>query len=163
MRSSAASDVYKRQTTSSECTGGLEKFATPNVKTIENLTQAPYNIAAEAQIKTLVFIAEEKPVIALVRGDDQINESKLCGALGTAIFRAAEAEEIHAALGAHPGSLGAVGVKGIPVFIDEQLRNAAGMSTGANENGFHIRNVNVARDLPGVQCCLLYTSPSPRD
>ncbi|MDC0143300.1 proline--tRNA ligase [Verrucomicrobia bacterium] len=144
-------------TTSSECTGGLEKFATPNVKTIENLTQAPYNIAAEAQIKTLVFIAEEKPVIALVRGDDQINESKLCGALGTAIFRAAEAGEIHAALGAHPGSLGAVGVKGIPVFIDEQLRNAAGMSTGANENGFHIRNVNVARDLPGVQWADLRT------
>jgi prolyl-tRNA synthetase len=53
--------------TSSDCTGELEKFATPKVKTIENLAQAPYNVAAEAQIKTLVFIAEDKPVIALVR------------------------------------------------------------------------------------------------
>ena len=137
--------------TPSECTGELEKFATPKVKTIENLAQAPYNVAAEAQIKTLVFIAEDKPAIALVRGDDQINESKLCSALGTAIFRAAEAEEIHAALGAHPGSLGAVGVKDIPVFADEQLRNAAGMTTGANEDGFHLRNVNAARDLPDVK------------
>ena len=144
-------------TTPSECTGELEKFATPKVKTIEDLAQAPYNVAAEAQIKTLVFIAEDKPVIALVRGDDQINEAKLCGALGTAIFRAAEAEEIHAALGAHPGSLGAVGVKGIPVFADEQLRNAAGMTTGANEDGFHIRNVNIARDLPDVQWANLRT------
>ena len=139
------------------CTGELEKFTTPKVKTIENLAQAPYNVAAEAQIKTLVFIAEDKPAIALVRGDDQINEAKLCGALGTAIFRTAEAEEIHDALGAHPGSLGAVGVKGIPVFADEQLRNAAGMTTGANEDGFHIRNVNVARDLPDVQWADLRT------
>jgi prolyl-tRNA synthetase len=144
-------------TTPSECTGELEKFATPKVKTIEDLAQAPYNVAAEAQIKTLVFIAEDKPVIVLVRGDDQLNEAKLCGALGTAIFRSAEAEEIHAALGAHPGSLGAVGVKDVPVFADEQLRNAAGMTTGANEDGFHIRNVKVARDLPDVKWANLRT------
>jgi len=143
--------------TPGECTGELEKFATPKVKTIESLTQAPYNVPAEAQIKTLVFIAEDKPAIALVRGDDQVNEAKLCGALGTAIFRAAEVEEIHAALGAYPGSLGAVGVKGIPVFADEQLRNAAGMTTGANENSFHLRNVNVARDLPDVKWADLRT------
>ena len=134
-----------------ECTGELEKFATPKVKTIEDLAQSPYNIAAEGQIKTLVFIAEDKPAIALVRGDDQINEAKLCGALGTAIFRPAEPEEIHAALGAHPGSLGAVGIQSIPVFADEQLRNTAGMTTGANEDGFHVRNVNVTRDLPEVK------------
>ena len=143
--------------TPGECTGELEKFATPKVKTIESLTQAPYNVPAEAQIKTLVFIAEDKPAIALVRGDDQVNEAKLCGALGTAIFRAAEVEEIHAALGAYPGSLGAVGVKDIPVFADEQLRNAAGMTTGANENSFHLRNVNVARDLPDVKWADLRT------
>ena len=143
--------------TSSKCTGELEKFATPKVKTIEDLVQTPYNVAAEAQIKTLVFIAEDKPAIALVRGDDQINEAKLCGALGTAIFRTAEADEIHAALGAHPGSLGAVGVKDIPVFVDEQLRDAAGMTTGANEDGFHICNVNVARDLPDVKWADLRT------
>ena len=137
--------------TPSECTGAVEEFATPNVKTIEDLAGEPYQVPAEAQIKTLVFIAEDKPVIALMRGDDEANEAKLAVAFGTAIFRPAEAEEIHAALGAHPGSLGAVGVNGIPVYADSQLKQAAGMTTGANKDGFHIRNVNVARDLSHVQ------------
>ena len=137
--------------TPSECTGAVEEFATPDVKTIEDLTGEPYEVPAEAQIKTLVFIAEDKPVIALMRGDDEANEAKLAVAFGTAIFRPAEAEEIHAALGAHPGSLGAVGVNGIPVYADSQLKQAAGMTTGANKDGFHIRNVNVARDLSQVQ------------
>ena len=137
--------------TPSGCTGAIEEFATPDVKTIENLTGAPYYVAAEAQIKTLVFIAEDKPVIALMRGDDEANEAKLAVAFGTAIFRPAEAEEINEALGAHPGSLGAVNVDSIPVYADNQLKEGAGMTTGANKDGFHIRNVNVARDLSQVQ------------
>ena len=143
--------------TPNECTGDLEKFETPGVKTIENLENDPYNVPASAQIKTLVFIAEDKPALALIRGDDQINESKLTGALDTAIFRAAEPKEIFAALGAYPGSLGAIGVEDIPVFADESLRVAAGMTTGANEDGFHVRNVNMARDLPDVQWADLRT------
>ena len=137
--------------TPNQCTGAVEEFATPDVKTIEDLAGEPYQVPAEAQIKTLVFIAEDKPVIALMRGDDEANEAKLAAAFGTAIFRSAEAEEIHAALGAHPGSLGALGVDGIPVYADSQLKQAAGMTTGANKDGFHIRNVNVARDLSQVQ------------
>ena len=137
--------------TPSECTGAIEEFATPDVKTIEDLAGAPSHVAAEAQIKTLVFIAEDKPVIALMRGDDEANEAKLGVAFGTAIFRPAEAEEINEALGAHPGSLGAVNVDSIPVYADNQLKEGAGMTTGANKDGFHIRNVNVARDLSQVQ------------
>ena len=137
--------------TPNQCTGAVEEFATPDVKTIEDLAGEPYQVPAEAQIKTLVFIAENKPVIALMRGDDEANEAKLAVAFGTAIFRPAEAEEIHAALGAHPGSLGAVGVDRIPIYADSQLKQAAGMTTGANKDGLHIRNVNVARDLSQVQ------------
>ena len=136
--------------TPSECTGAIEEFATPDVKTIEDLAGAPYHVAAEAQVKTLVFIAEDKPVIALMRGDDEANEAKLALAFGTPIFRPAEAEEINEALGAHPGSLGAVNVDSIPVYADNQLKEGAGMTTGANKDGFHIRNVNVARDLPQI-------------
>jgi prolyl-tRNA synthetase len=137
--------------TPSKCTGAVEDFATPDVKTIEDLAGAPYHVPAEAQIKTLVFIAEDKPVIALMRGDDEANEAKLAVAFGTAIFRPAEAEEIKEALGAHPGSLGAVTVDSISVYADNQLKEGAGMATGANRDGFHFRNVNVARDLPQVQ------------
>jgi len=138
-------------------TGAPEKFATPGVKTIEDLVKEPYNVPAEAQIKTLVFIVEDRPVIVLVRGDDQINEAKLVSALGTTVFRAAEAREIHAALGAHPGSLGAIGVADIPIHADEQLRGAAGMITGANEDGFHVKNVSVVRDISEVQWANLRT------
>ena len=125
----------------------LEKFATPGVVTIEALTKAPYSVPANRQIKTLIYIADSKPVIVLVRGDDQLNEAKLTGVIGTPTFRAATAEEIFAALGAHPGSLGAAGVKGIPIFADERLRGANDMTTGANEDGFHFRHVSIERDL----------------
>ena len=62
-------------------------------------------------------------------------------------MRPAEAEEIFAALGAHPGSLGAVGVTQFPVYADEHLRDAAEMTTGANADGFHLRNVAIGRDI----------------
>ncbi len=62
-------------------------------------------------------------------------------------FRPAEAEEIFAALKAHPGSLGAVRVKELPVYADETLRGAANMTTGANEDGFHLRQVEIGRDI----------------
>src|SRR5436190_3049423 len=125
----------------------LEKFATPGVLTIEALTQPPYNVPAHRQIKTLVYIVEDKMVLLLLRGDHPLNEAKLAGALGTAQFRAATADEIFAELGAHPGSLGAVGVKQIPVYADEILRGVSGMTTGANEDGFHFRHVTIERDI----------------
>jgi prolyl-tRNA synthetase len=129
--------------------GAREKFATPGVATIEDLTRPPYNVPANRQIKTLVYIIQDKPALILMRGDHQLNVAKLAGALGTATFRPAPAgsEEIFAALLAHPGSLGAVAVKDLPIYADETLRGAAGMTTGACEDGFHLRGVDIARDI----------------
>jgi prolyl-tRNA synthetase len=129
----------------------IEKFATPGVVTIEALSKAPYNVAADVQLKTLVYMAESKIVLIMLRGDDQLNEAKLIGALGTATLRAAESEEIFAALGAHPGSLGAVGLTKLPIYADERLRDAAEMTTGANADGFHWRNVAIGRDIQVTQ------------
>ncbi len=129
----------------------IEKFATPGVVTIEALSKPPYNVAAEQQIKTLIYLADGKLVIVLMRGDDQLNEAKFAGKLGTTVFRPATAEEIFEATGAHPGSLGAVTSTrkkpDIQVFADERLKGANGMTTGANEDGFHLRNVSVERDI----------------
>jgi prolyl-tRNA synthetase len=144
----------------------LEKFATPGVVTIEALSKAPHSVPAEKQIKTLVYIVEGKTVLILIRGDDQLNEAKLAGALGTGTFRPAEPAEIFLALEAHPGSLGAVGVKDFAVYADERLRGVSAMTTGANEDGFHLRNVAIDRDvtvtkwadLRTVQAC----EPCPR-
>ena len=151
----------------------VERFATPGVVTIEALTRAPFNVPANRQIKTLVYLADSKPVIILMRGDDQLNEAKLAGRLGTTVFRPATAEECVATLGAKPGSLGAVAVtlerrtpirpddqnskhagsaSGAPqIFADERLRGANDMTTGANEDGFHFRNVSIERDIKVTQ------------
>lgn len=129
----------------------LEKFPTPGVVTIEALSAAPHHVAPERQIKTLIYIANSQPVLALLRGDDQLNEAKFAGRLGTATFRPATAEEIFEAMGAHAGSLGAVtSTRKKPqfkVFADERLRDATDMTTGANDDGFHLRHVDLARDI----------------
>ncbi len=124
-----------------------EKFATPGVLTIDALSKAPHNVPADRQIKTLVYVADGKLVLLLLRGDDQMNEAKVISALGTGNFRPAAADEIFAALGAHPGSLGAVHVTKIPIYADSLLKDATEMTTGANEDGFHFQNVSVHRDI----------------
>ncbi len=145
----ATSQVEKCAVRNAEC--GIEKFPTPGVVTIEALSKAPHNVPAERQIKTLVYIADSKPVLILMRGDDQLNEAKLTGTLGTGNFRPAEVEEVVTALGAHPGSLGAVGVTKLPVYADERLRDAAEMTTGANADGFHLCHVAIGRDIQVAQ------------
>jgi prolyl-tRNA synthetase len=129
-------------------TGAIpEKFATPGVATIDDLTRQPFSTPAERQIKTLVYVVQDKPVLILLRGDHQLNEAKLTGTLGTGTFRPAEADEIFAALNARPGSLGAVGVKNFQIYADEVLQGASDMTTGANEDGFHLRHVDITRDV----------------
>lgn len=135
----------------------LEKFATPGVVTIEALAQPPYQVPAEHQIKTLVYLVDGKAVLVLMRGDDQLNEAKLAGQLGTTTFRPATPDEIQAALGALPGSLGAVGVGHLKIYADETLRGAKGMTTGANEDGFHLRHVSIERDIRVGEWCDLRT------
>jgi prolyl-tRNA synthetase len=124
-----------------------ERFATPGVRTIEELARFAGGAPPERQVKTLLYIANEKPVIFLIRGDDELNEVKAGDAVG-ADLRPARPEEIRQALAASAGSLGAVGVESVPVYADERLRGRRGMTTGANEDGFHLRHVDVERDIP---------------
>ena len=131
----------------------VEKFQTPGVVTIEALEKEPYKVAANRQIKTLVYILDSKPVIILVRGDDQLNETKLMARTGAVAARPATADEIVPLLGAKPGSLGAVmNVPAeVPVHADDRLQGANDMTTGANEDGFHFRNVSMERDIKVTQ------------
>ena len=132
--------------------GAVEEFATPGVVTIAALEAAPYSVAADQQFKTLVYIGDGRPFLVVLRGNDELEEAKL-GALGFTLFRAATPEEIEPVLGAKPGSLGAV--KGtikdpaslVGVFADHAVRLIGNGTTGANRDGFHLRNVNVTRDL----------------
>ncbi|ABC83711.1 proline--tRNA ligase [Anaeromyxobacter dehalogenans] len=124
-----------------------EKFPTPGVVTIEALEQAPHSVPARRQLKTLVYMADERPVIAVVRGDQELNEAKLQTATGAQVVRPAHAEEIPPLMGAHAGSLGAVRFTRARVVVDPSLADRKDMVTGANEDGFHLRGVDVRRDL----------------
>jgi len=125
-----------------------EKFPTPGVHTIEDLEGFEGGTPGFRQIKTLVYIADGETVLALLRGDQPLSEQKLSDGLGATQLRPAADDEIRRALGASAGSLGALGVSGIRVVADEALRGRRTMTTGANEDGFHVRGVDVERDLP---------------
>jgi prolyl-tRNA synthetase len=128
-------------------TGPPEKFPTPGVRTIAELAAFAGGAPAERQMKTLVYMADGRAVLRVLRGDHELNEVKAAAAVQATELRPAHPEEIRAALGASAGSLGAVGVKGLSVYVDRALEGRRGMTTGANEDGFHLRNVDVARDL----------------
>jgi prolyl-tRNA synthetase len=123
-----------------------EPFATPGVRTIEDLV-SQYQAPADRQVKTLVYFLDDVLTLVLMRGDHALNEQKLADATGAVAMRPAQPEEIQAALGALPGSLGAVGVTDHPVIADEGLRGRRGMFTGANIDDTHLRGVDVERDI----------------
>lgn len=123
-----------------------EPFDTPEVRTIEDLARG-YGVAAEHQIKTLVYVLDEEITLILMRGDHALVEQKLTDTSGATTIRPAQPEEIRAALGASPGSLGAVGVTGLRILADEALRGRTAMTTGANRDGVHLRGVDLARDI----------------
>ena len=137
------------KTAAREIGAAIEKFATPSVVTIEALSKEPYKVAANRQIKTLVYIADSKPILILIRGDDQLNETKLLAKTGAVAARPATVEEIVPLLGAKPGSLGAVVnvPADVKVFADDRLQGANDMTTGANEDGYHLKNVSIERDI----------------
>jgi prolyl-tRNA synthetase len=134
-----------------------ERFGTPGVRTIEDLA-AGYDAPADRQIKTLVYVLDGKLTLVLMRGDHALEEQKLVDATGAVAVRPAAADEIFEALGAHPGSLGAVGVSAYPVVADFALLGRAGMTTGANTDDVHLRGVDVARDITVGQWADLRTA-----
>ena len=125
-----------------------EKFATPGVKTIKDLVDfSEGGVAADRQVKTLVYRADGQTLLILLRGDHALAEQKLLDSVEAQEIRPASEKETRAALGASPGSLGAVGVQDCIVVIDEALRGRCNMVTGANDDGFHLRGVEIERDI----------------
>jgi prolyl-tRNA synthetase len=127
-----------------------EPFDTPGVRTIEDLA-TQFGAPAEWQVKTLVYLLDDQLTLVLLRGDHTASQQKLADATGAVALRPAQPAEIQAALGALPGSLGAVGVSGIPVIADEALHGRTAMFTGANTDDVHLRGIDVARDIAVAQ------------
>ena len=119
-----------------------EAVETPGQRTIEAVSEF-LGVDPRATAKAMPVVAEGRVVLALVRGDDRLNEMKLLQALGED-FRAAEPEEIREAFGASGGSIGPVGVA-VPVIADETLREGQYV-VGANRDDVHLRGVQAGRD-----------------
>jgi prolyl-tRNA synthetase len=130
-----------------------EEFPTPGVRTIEDLTTFPGGAPSDRQIKTLVYMIDDRLALVLLRGDHELNETKLQDATGAISLRPAQGDEIRAAMGASAGSLGAVGVtreshkKIDRVIADNALKGRRNMTTGANRDDHHLRGVSVERDI----------------
>lgn len=132
-----------------------EEFPTPEVRTIEDLARAPYLVAADRQIKTLVYFAtidgESRPVLGLLRGDHQLHDVKFADALGATAIRPAHPEEIRDLLGASAGSLGGVrstiSARNVFIIADNALKGRRNMATGANRDDHHLRGVTIERDI----------------
>jgi len=124
-----------------------ERFPTPGVRTIADLVDFDGGAPADRQIKTLVYVLDGEPALVLLRGDHGLVDQKLQDGTATIEYRPARADEIRELLGADAGSLGAVGVSGIRVLADAELRGRTNMTTGANLDDHHLRGVSMQRDI----------------
>ncbi|MCS7177268.1 MAG: proline--tRNA ligase [Candidatus Kapabacteria bacterium] len=124
----------------------IERFPTPGVRTIDDLIYQ-HGIPEERCAKALVYIADGKPVMVLLRGNDELNETKLQAAIGAVYLRPATPEELLQYTGASAGSIGPIGLPTpMPIIVDERLRNANGLVSGANQDGYHYRHIDLQRD-----------------
>lgn len=130
--------------------GEHEKFHTPGIRTIEQLTQS-LGVKAEELIKTLIYVADGQPVAVVVRGDHDVNEIKVKNFLDATDLELADAETATRVTGAPVGFAGPVGLSGIPVLVDREVASMPSGIVGANEKDYHIRNVRPGVDFPFEQ------------
>lgn len=129
---------------------GLKKTLTPNVKTIEDLAKF-FNTTNKKFAKTLIFKADNRVVAVMVRGDRQLNESKVISAIGGAIkFELADEETVMTSTSAEIGFAGPIGIVADILLVDNEVASMYNFMVGANDTGYHYENVNYERDFKGV-------------
>ncbi len=140
-------EVYDDYEPSTETPLTLEKIATPNQKTMQEVADF-LGHAREKGLKSLLFKADEKYVLVVTRGDHDVNDIKLKHVLQAENVEMATEREAREQLGADFGSLGPVGVhEDIQVICDLAVKSVANATCGTNEDGYHYINVNPTRDF----------------
>ena len=141
-----ATDEYKpagRVVTEEE----VARVSTPDCKKIDEVA-AFLGLDESQTIKTLVYMADESPVVALLVGNDQLNEVKLKNHLAADFFDVASEDQVRQLLGAGFGSLGQVNLpEGVRIIADRKVQDLANAVVGANEDGYHLTGVNPGRDF----------------
>lgn len=126
----------------------MEKVATPDKNTIADVAEF-LATTAEKCIKTLVFKADDELVIVLARGDHDINDVKVKHATGAKVIDMATPEDVQRLLSCDIGSLGPINLPSdIRLFADHAVENMVNAVTGANESGYHLKNVTPGKDFP---------------
>ena len=125
----------------------VTRVETPNCKSIDDVATF-LNVPEEQTIKTLLFIADDEPVVALLVGNDQINDVKLKNFLAADFLEPATEDEARQVFGANFGSLGPVNLpESVRIIADRKVQDVANAVVGANEDGYHLTGVNPERDF----------------
>ena len=124
-----------------------EKIATPSARTIEEVAEF-FGLPSTAFVKTLVYVADGRPVMVCVPGDRDVNEVKLRRFLGAKSVALADARTVEEVTGAPVGFAGPVhpAKADVPVYAELALKGAKGVIVGANAADAHFKNVDLARD-----------------
>lgn len=124
----------------------LKEAATPGTRTIDEVT-AFLGVPAQKLIKSLIFETEKETVLALIRGDREINEIKLYNMLDCVQLQMAGEETVRRVTGAEVGFAGPVGMKDVTIIADKEVMALRNAVTGANKTDTHLVNVNPDRDF----------------
>ncbi|GMX62966.1 proline--tRNA ligase [Paenibacillus elgii] len=123
----------------------LERWHTPDIRTIAQLTEL-LGPEASRLMKTLLYVADGKPVAVVVRGADEVNELKVQRVLGTDRLELADADTVQSVTGAPVGFAGPVGLN-VPLLVDHEVAALSEGIAGANERDYHYRHVRPGRDF----------------
>jgi len=124
----------------------LEEIFTPNVRTIDEVSKF-LGVPDYYLIKSLLYIVESQPILILIRGDHELNESKMQAKFGATFRPATEEEVVDITGGAHVGFIGPVGLKGIDIYVDKTIVNQKGFISGANKDNYHVKGIDPERDF----------------
>lgn len=124
------------------------EISTPNIKSIDELCEF-LKIDQRQTAKSRVYISNNEPILILMSGNDEVNETKLGSILGGE-FRPGHPEELKEITGADAGSIGPIGFKG-RIIADNRLKDGNELYSGANKNDFHIGGIDLKRDVPNIE------------
>lgn len=140
----SVSQAVERQNESKD----VFEIHTPNVKSIDDLC-AFLNINENQTAKSRVYINDDKPILVLMLGNDEVNETKLANVLGGNV-RPAHPDELKEISGADAGSIGPIGFK-YRIIADKLLKDGNNLYSGANKNDYHIGGIDLMRDVPNIE------------
>lgn len=139
-------DSISRKETSKD----IYEISTPDIKSIDELCEF-LNINERETAKSRIYINDGKPVLVLMSGNDEVNETKLETVLGGEV-RPGHPEELKEISGADAGSIGPIGFKH-KIIADLRLKDGNELYSGANKNDFHIGGIDLQRDVPEIEYC----------